>query len=97
MGKRSARTPARPNPSSALDAPTTIEVSAGVFKDICLALMDEVREGRTEVVITKYGRAVARLVAPSTEGPNAFGFLRGTVLSQDDIVSPDADAWGELG
>jgi hypothetical protein len=86
-----------PNPSSALDALETVEVKASVFKDTCLELMDDVRDHRKQVVITKYGQAVARLVPPDTGTPSAFGFLRGTLLAQGDIVSPDFEVWGDVG
>jgi len=73
-----------------------VEVPAGVFKNTCLALMDEVQRHRMEVVITKYGHPVARLVAIDDEElPRARGFMRGTVLEHGDIVSPDFAAWGE--
>jgi antitoxin (DNA-binding transcriptional repressor) of toxin-antitoxin stability system len=73
----------------------TVEIAAGVFKDRCLALMDDVSTGRRQYVITKHGRPVARLVAPSRAAASAFGALRGMVLDQDDIVAPDFAAWGE--
>lgn len=87
---------ATPAPASALDAPATVEVKAGVFKNTCLELMDDVRDHLKEVVITKHGAVVARLVAPDTRAPSAFGFMRGTVLAQGDIVTPDFEPWGEL-
>jgi prevent-host-death family protein len=79
-----------------LDAPRVLEVKAGAFKDRCLQLLDQVGKGELEVVVTKRGTPVARIVAASSARPSAFGFLRGTVLSQGDIVSPDFDAWGDL-
>ena len=84
-----------PDPSSALDALETVEVSAGVFKNTCLALMDEVKGGSKQYVITKHGRPVAKLVPPDHEAPSGFGYLRGTVVHEEDIVSPDFEAWGE--
>ncbi len=84
------------SPSVSLDTSTTIEVGAGMFKDTCLALMDRVRDERVQVVITKHGAPVARLVPADVEVPSALGFMRGTVLAQGDIVSPDFDAWGDL-
>ena len=84
-----------PDPAPALPAVETIEVPAGVFKNTCLALMDDVQERGTQYVITKHGRPVAKLVAPDVDAPSSFGFLRGTLLSQGDIISPDFDAWGE--
>jgi antitoxin (DNA-binding transcriptional repressor) of toxin-antitoxin stability system len=78
-----------------LDQPVVIEVGAGVFKDTCLQLLDEVSDGTTEIVVTKRGAAVARVVAVREGAPSAYGFLRGTVRSQGDIVSPDHEAWGD--
>lgn len=47
-------------------------IAAGEFKARCLALLDDVAERRTELVVTKHGRPVARVVpiaAPvSTDG-----------------------------
>lgn len=47
-------------------------IPAGEFKARCLALLDHVAERRTEIVVTKRGRPVARVVpvdAPvSTDG-----------------------------
>jgi prevent-host-death family protein len=72
-----------------------MEVAAGVFKNTCLALMEEVRTTGRHYVITRHGRPVARLVPAELEGRTAFGFLRGTLLEHGDIVSPDFEAWGE--
>jgi prevent-host-death family protein len=81
---------------ASLDTSKTIEVGAGVFKNTCLALMDKVRDERVQVLITKHGAAVARLVPADVEVPTAFGFMRGTVVNQRDIVSPDFELWGDL-
>lgn len=89
--------PPAPVPSTALDEPEVIEVKAGVFKDTCLQLLDQVHEREVEVVVTKRGQVVARVVPPGDQAPSAFGFLRGTLLAQGDIVSPDPDAWGDFG
>jgi antitoxin (DNA-binding transcriptional repressor) of toxin-antitoxin stability system len=86
-----------PAPSSSLDAPDVVEVKAGVFKDTCLSLLDRVHHREVEVVVTKYGAPVARVVPDGGHVPSAHGFMRGTVLDHGDIVSPDFDAWGELG
>lgn len=84
------------DPSGAIAAPTTVVVKAGVFKNTCLELMDDVRDHRKEIVITKHGAPVARLIAPDAQAPSAFGFMRGTQLRQGDIVAPDFEPWGEL-
>lgn len=75
----------------ALPLPT---MPAGEFKAKCLALMDLVRERREEIVITKHGTPVAKLVPfdPPTRKP-AFGALKGSVLWYGDLISPMDDAW----
>lgn len=84
-----------PAVAAALAAPSIVEVAAGQFKDRCLELLDRVNEGTIELVVTKHGRPVARVVSIASEAPSAFGFMHGTVLDQDDLVSPDFEAWSE--
>jgi antitoxin (DNA-binding transcriptional repressor) of toxin-antitoxin stability system len=86
-----------PHAASSLEAPKVIEVKAGVFKDRCLQLLDQVGGGEIQIVVTKHGKPVARVIAPTNLRPSAFGFMRGSVLAQGDIVSPDFDSWGDLG
>jgi len=70
-----------------------MKIAAAKFKSQCLALMDEVARKRKEVVITKRGRPVARLV-PVEEGANPlFGGMRGTGRVTGDIVSPVGVRW----
>lgn len=73
----------------------TLEVKAGVFKDTCLQLLDDVRDKHIEIVVTKHGKPVARVVPIEGTVQSARGFMRGTVLEHGDIVSPDFEAWGE--
>ena len=72
------------------------EVPAGEFKARCLQLMEEVKRSGIELVITKHGRPVAKLVPLDDEVESAFGWMRGTVEVLGDIVSPDPQAWGDL-
>lgn len=67
------------------------EVPAGQFKTHCLALLDEVRDTREEIIVTKRGKPVARIV-PIEEV--AWKGLAGTVLWEaDDIITPLDDEW----
>jgi len=71
-----------------------MEVPAGEFKARCLQLMDEVEETGREVVITKRGRPVARLVPIAEAGArDVFGCMGGTVIVVGDIVSPLEERW----
>ena len=71
------------------------EIAAGEFKARCLQLMDEVDRDGIEVVITKRGRPVAKLVPVREEKLSPFGWMKGTVKIHGDIVSPDED-WEEM-
>ncbi len=72
-------------------------IGAGEFKAKCLQLMDEVNRQGIELVITKRGQPVAKLVPASpTKVVDIFGAMRGTVTIHGDIVSPDPASWGEL-
>jgi prevent-host-death family protein len=68
-------------------------VSAAEFKTHCLQLMDKVQQERGEVVVTKYGRPVAKLVPYEEEPADIFGWLRGTVTYYGDIISPLDEVW----
>ena len=65
---------------------------AGEFKNRCLALMDEVNETGTEIVITKYGRPVSRLVPARRKSPEMWGRYREQVRITGDIVAPAVGA-----
>ena len=89
MGKQTARTT---NPPSYGEI---ITIAAGEFKTHCLRLMDEVAEQHRELVITKRGKPVARLVPIDQEVPDSFGAMKGSVVYHDDIVAPDHESWDE--
>lgn len=66
---------------------------AGLFKARCLELMDRVNTDGGEIVITKYGRPVARLVPVGGRATTGFGALHGTVTWYGDLVSPVDRSW----
>ena len=71
----------------------TRTMKASEFKAKCLQLMDEVADGGGEVVITKNGKPVSRLV-PYRERPKSFfGADRGRMKIVGDIVSPIDVEW----
>ena len=68
-------------------------VKASEFKARCLKLMDEVAESGTEIIITKNGRPVSRLV-PYRNRPRApFGRDRDKIRILGDIVQPTGVVW----
>lgn len=67
------------------------EISASQFKARCLALLDEVAEGGSELVVTKRGRPVAKVV-PADEEVS----LRGSVsynVSDEELIAPIDVEW----
>ena len=82
--------------STAVAGHDVIKVEAEVFSRTCLQLVQQVHDDGIEVAITKHGAVVARVVPPDGRGRSAFGFMRGTLVAHDDIVSPDFGAWATL-
>jgi prevent-host-death family protein len=68
-------------------------IAAGEFKAKCLHLLDEVQQSRKEIVITKRGRAVARLVPVDEKVPSVFGRMKGSGIILGDIISPIDEKW----
>jgi prevent-host-death family protein len=70
-------------------------ISAAQFKMHCLRLMDEVQKYRGEIIVTKHGKPVAKLV-PVTEKQRErplFGYMKGSVIIKGDIVGPTGEKW----
>lgn len=67
-------------------------IGAGEFKAKCLQLLDDVAEQRGTLVITKHGKPVAKLVPVEPE-QRMFGALKGSVVEEQDIISPINAAW----
>jgi prevent-host-death family protein len=68
-------------------------IGAGEFKAKCLHLIDEVHASRKDIVITKRGRALARLVPAEEDFPQIFGRMAGTFEILGDIVAPTGEHW----
>jgi prevent-host-death family protein len=68
-------------------------IAAGEFKAKCLHLLDEVQQTRMEIVITKRGRPVARLLPVEEKPPTVFGRMKGSIKILGDIVGPTGEKW----
>jgi prevent-host-death family protein len=83
---------------------TKKQMGAGAFKQVCLAVLDEVAENQTEVVITKRGRPVARLVPISSDKEREAEILAGlrgkgrTTASEAELLRPSSEdvSWSAL-
>ena len=63
-------------------------LKASEFKAKCLKLMDEVADSGNEIVITKNGRPVSRLVPYREKPKSLFGIDKGRFEILGDIVEP---------
>lgn len=72
-----------------------VTVTASEFEAACLKLMDEVAASGRDVVITRDGRPVARLVSCRGEASLGFGRNRDNIEIRGDIVSPMPAEWFE--
>ena len=61
-------------------------IKASEFKAKCLKLMDQVAETGEEIVVTKNGRPVSRLVPYRTKPSTFFARDRGKIRILGDIV-----------
>jgi prevent-host-death family protein len=62
-------------------------IAAGTFKTHCLKLMDDVRDKRESIVITKNGTPVAKLVPVPGKAKDILGCMRGAARIVD-LVTP---------
>ena len=77
-----------------LDAPT---IMASEFKAKCLKLMDEVAETGQELIISKNGRRMARLVPYRKKPKSLFGMDKGKIEILGDLIEPLDVEWEAAG
>jgi prevent-host-death family protein len=68
-------------------------LSASAFKARCLELMDLVAAGKGEIVVTKRGQPVVKVVPVRAKVHDIIGYLKGTVTYHGDIVGPTGERW----
>jgi len=69
------------------------EISISEFKAKCLAILERVRKTRKPVRVTRFGKPVAEVVAPSPvkDRSDWMGSMKGQMEILGDIVSPVID------
>jgi len=68
-------------------------MKASVFKAKCLALMDEINETGEEIIITKNGHPVSRLLPYRTKPSTLFGLHASGIHASDDLIEPVNESW----
>ena len=70
-----------------------IQMSAGQFKAKCLKLMDLAEQKHETIIITKRGTPIAKLVPYEEKPSHLFGFLKGSVVINGNIIEPLDEPW----
>ena len=74
-----------------------MEINAANFRTNCFKILDQVKVTHKEVVITKRGKPIAKLVyfARQDEKDPLLGSMEGLVETIGDLTEPviDPDAW----
>ena len=68
-------------------------VSTSELKVHCSKIIERVANGRGPVIITKRGRPVAQLIPITEDRPSLFGFAKGCITVNDDILAPIDVVW----
>ncbi len=77
----------------------TNQISASEFKKHFLSLVDEVKTKHSSFVITKRKIPVAKMVPLDNDNKNKksyFGYMKGTVKINDDIVNYSSESDWEV-
>ena len=68
-------------------------IKASEFKAKCLHLMDVVNETNEEIIITKNGTPVSRLLPYKKQVQSLFGLDKGYIQSSDDLIDSVGGQW----
>lgn len=68
-------------------------LKASEFKAKCLKLMDEVQKTGEEIVITKNGKPVSRLVPYRVKAPSLLGLHQEIISSADNDTFSTGESW----
>lgn len=68
-------------------------VAATEFKAHCLALLEEVRQTRHSLLVTRHGRPVAEVFPYTPKDNERANPLKGSILFEGDVISPLKEQW----
>ena len=72
-------------------------IKASEFKAKCLQLMDEVKKTGKEIIITKNGKPVSKLLPVRDKPKSLFGAHKDQIKIMGDFVSPLDVEWEAMG
>lgn len=68
-------------------------IPATEFKTRCLALLEEVRETRQSLLVTRHGKPVVEICPYVPKNAARVNPLKGSIIFQDDLISPLKVKW----
>jgi prevent-host-death family protein len=68
-------------------------VPATEFKTRCLALLEEVRQTRRPLLVTRHGKPVVEISPYVSKNTARVNPLKGSIVFQDDLLSPLEETW----
>jgi len=68
-------------------------IPAGQFKTHCLSLLSEVAKTHETLVITKYGKPVARVLPIVGTSESAENPLKNSIIFEKDLIEPIDVVW----
>ena len=68
-------------------------LKASEFKARCLKLMDEVQKTGEEIVITKHGKPISKLVPYSVKASTLLGLHEAKISSLDQDIFSSDETW----
>jgi prevent-host-death family protein len=68
-------------------------VPATEFKAHCLALLEKVRETRQPLLVTRHGKPVVEICPYVPKDAARVNPLKGSIVYQDDLISPLEEKW----
>jgi prevent-host-death family protein len=68
-------------------------IPATEFKAHCLALLEEVRQTRQSLLVTRHGKPVAEISPYTPKNDAGENPLKGSILYQGDLISPLNEKW----
>ena len=72
-------------------------ISISEFKARCLSLLEDLRNSDETLIITKHGKPLAEVRPCKNDLASALEKFRGSVVREEDIVSPVQVEWEASG
>lgn len=71
----------------------TEKMGAGAFKAKCLSLLDEVEKRHIQLIITKHGKPMAKLIPIENKKFSLYGCMKDSVVIKYDIINSTGETW----